>query len=316
MSDSLRFLGHEVKVFDIHFAFGKGHTLYYIMKRFSERYDQMKAQQLAHQVLKYEPDVVIGVYRIIHPRTIEIIKQKSPETIVIHVNPDALVNLQQQQIFAFPYDHYFTKDPYMQHFMKHMAGLNAHCLPEAFNPRYYKTTGADRNQLEKEENIDVLIFGNMYPYRARIVDQIRQAGLKVSLYGARSRYFPTDLEFVFNDRAIYGVEKSKKIIGAKVVLNCFHYSEIEGVNVKYFEINGIGGFQVCDFKPTLKEYSPVDPIQYSYQDTQQAIELIRYYLDRPNERHQIAETQREYFLKHHTYENRMNTIMNVIKKNS
>jgi spore maturation protein CgeB len=316
LQDSLRFLGHEVKTFDLSFAFGKGKAIYYWLKRFSEKYDIRKGKQLAHDVLEYKPDVVIGVYRIIHPVTINLIKEKAPSIPLIHINPDALVTLEQQQIMASGYDHYFTKDPYMVWFMKDMAGLNAHYLPEAFNPRFHTPLVDDRVKLESEVDMDVLVFGNMYPYRTRIIEQVRNAGINVSVYGMRNLYFPEKLNDIFRDHKIVGREKAQKIVGARINLNCFHYSEIESVNVKYFEINGIGGFQLCDYKPVLKEYSPIDPARYSFTSTRQAIDLLRYYLAKPLERHEIAEMQRKHFLEHHTYENRMSYILDIIAKSN
>jgi spore maturation protein CgeB len=104
-----------------------------------------------------------------------------------------------------------------------------------------------------------------------------------------------------------------KIWESKIVLNNFHYAEIEGVNCKYFEINGIGGFQLCDFKESLTEYSPVDPCKYSFSSAREAMDLITHYLNNTNERLEIAEQQRKYFLLHHTYEHRINELIRVIK---
>jgi len=314
LGDSLRHLGHEFASFDLTLAGGKGKTAHYWLRRFSDSYDRKKATEVAHRILDYKPDVVMGVYRYIHPLTIEIIKKKSPSTIAIHFNPDQMVTLEQQQIIASPYDYYFTKDPFMQRFMKDMAGLNAHYLPESFNQRVHIAPQADRSIMEKEVGIEVLVFGSMYPYRLRIVDQLIKAGVKVSLLGSQSRFFNSAFSNIFNHVEIRGEGKSKILFGSKIVLNCFHYAEVEGVNCKYFEINGIGGFQLCDYRPILKEYSPVAPGRYSYSTIDQAIELIRYYLPKPEERFEIAEIQRKHFLDNHTYDHRIKSIIEIIQK--
>ncbi len=314
LQDSLQYLGHEVKLFDIALAGSKGVNLHYWLRRVSEKYDQWKAQRLAEQIISYKPDIVIGVYRYIHPLTIQLIKKRSPSTVVIHINPDQLVTLEQQQILASPYDYLFTKDPFMMRFMRDMAGLNAHYLPEAFNPRYHVPPTGNRNELEKGENIDVLVFGTLYPYRTRIIDQIVRAGFKVSLYGTRARYMNPNLDSLFGNRTILGRDKAIKIVGSKIVLNTFHYAEIESVNCKYFEIFGMGGFQLCDYKSTLKEYSEIDPDLYSYRSTKEAVELIQHYLPLQQERFNQAEQQKQYFLTNHTYEKRISEILSAIKK--
>jgi len=312
LEDALLHLGHEVKMFDLFAAFGKGKEAHYWLRRFSDRYDRKKAESLANQILEYKPDIVMGVYRYIHPLTIEIIKKKSPSTIAIHYNPDQLVTLEQQQIIASPYDFYFTKDPFMQRFMKDMAGLNAYYLPECFNPRVHIPPDGDRNEIEAREDVDILFFGSMYPYRARIIEQIMKTGYKVQLYGARARFTPVSLNTVFKNREIKGKEKGRIMVGSKIVLNCFHYAEVEGVNCKYFEINGIGGFQLCDFKPILKEYSPVDATRYAYRTIKEAIDLIEYYLPRKEERHELARIQRNHFLVQHTFDHRMKSIIEIL----
>lgn len=47
---------------------------------------------------------------------------------------------------------------------------------------------------------------------------------------------------------IVGKEKARILYGAKIVFNNLHYAEIESVNNKFFEINGSGAFQLCDYR--------------------------------------------------------------------
>ena len=314
LKDSLEFLGHEVKIFDITLLMGYGGSLHYWLGRISDTYETAKARILAKDILTYQPDVVLGTYRFIHPLTIDLIKASEPGIVAIHVNPDALINLEQQQVIASNYDFLFTKDPYMVKFLRDKAGLNAYYLPEAFNPRFHTIPSGSRKELEEKENTDILFFGNLYPYRARVIEQIIKLGYNVKLFGVEGPYFPNHLRANFYNRIILGSEKSKIIWGAKIVLNNLHYAEIEGVNCKYFEINGVGGFQICDFKETLREYSPVDPAKYSFNTMDEAEELIHYYLSRPEERYEIANLHHSHFLANHTYEHRVGTIIDLIKE--
>lgn len=312
LRESLHALGHDVVIFDIVYPGTMAKTAQYWLRRISDPFDQATARHMAAKVLAFKPDIVVGTYRFIHPLTIELIKSKHPSTVVIHVNPDALVNLEQQQVIASRYDFLFMKDPYMVHFMRDKAGLNAHYLPEAFNPRIHKPPTRDRKELEKEQGTDILIFGNLYPYRVRVIEQLLKAGVNIKLFGVEGPFFPSQLRAFFHNRVILGGDKSEKIHGAKIVFNNFHYAEIDGVNCKYFEINGMGGFQICDYKKTLVEYSPIAPERYSFRSTAEAIELIRHYLAHEEERHEIAEKQYHYFRANHTYEHRVKTIMETI----
>jgi len=161
----------------------------------------------------------------------------------------------------------------------------------------------------------VVAFGTMYPYRANMVSQLIRAGINVSLFGVPDKRFPkTEITRNFKNEYITGKRKAEVLMGSKIVFNNFHYAEIESVNVKYFEINGIGGFQLCDYKPTLEEYTKVPTSKYAYKTIDEAIDLIRYYLPRQEERFQIAQEQMEYFREHHTYEKRIEKIFRIIFK--
>jgi spore maturation protein CgeB len=312
LHESLTFLGHTVKIFDLDFLFGRGQFIHYWMRKASDKYDQARARKIAREIIDFKPDIVLGTYRIIHPLTIQIIKENLPSVVAIHMNPDHLCNLEQQQIIATDYDFYFTKDPFIQRFLSEKANLNAYYLPEAFNSRYHLTPGLDKNDAESREDIDILIFGSIYPYRAKFIERIANLDYKLKVFGTPGPFFPEKLNHLFNNQVIIGNLKSEKIWGAKIIVNNFHYAEIEGVNCKYFEINGIGGFQLCDYKESLSDYSPVSPYKYGFKSSDQAVELIHRYMNSPEERREIAEIQRNHFVANHTYDHRISEILRII----
>ena len=197
--------------------------------------------------------------------------------------------------------------------MKDKMKLNTFYLPEALNPRVHKPIKRDRFQLENEINIDVTMFGTMYPYRARMASEVIDSGINVALFGVPDRRFPREeITKSFRNEYITGDRKAEVLFGSKIVLNNFHYAEINSANVKFFEINGIGAFQLCDYKPVLEEYSAVDVEKFTYKTIDEAIEKIKYFLDQPLLRHEISKKQCEHFHKHHTYENRMKDILNKL----
>lgn len=314
LNDSFTYLGHKVfhvdicDVIDIPFRYN-----YFAVKMF-QKYDEYLFKKAARIIISSEPELVVCTYRFINPICIQLIKNALPKVKIIHINPDQLTTLEGQQIFASPYDAYFTKDPFMVNFMKNKMKLKTFYLPEALNQRFHKKPEIDRLELEKKINIDVLTFGSMYPYRANMIKFLAKSGINVSLFGTmdnmETRLFPSNLNF--STEFITGNRKSELVYGSKIVFNNFHYAEIESANVKFFEIAGIGGFQVCDYKTTLKEYSAIPVEQFTYKTVGEAIDLIKYYLDKPQLRYDLAETQRQHFLKKHTYECRIKQIFECI----
>ncbi len=312
--DSLTFLGHEVFHIDINDIISIPYRYNYWATKLIKKYDEFIFNKIAKKVIEQKPDLVIATYRFIHPNCIWRIKKSSPSTPIIHINPDALTTFEYQQVFASPYDAYFTKDPYIVDFMRNKLKLNAYYLPEAFNIRVHKPIDKDRIQLEKDVNIDVVTFGSMYPYRANMVGSLINSGINVTLFGVADKRFPKkEIIENFQNEYITGERKSEVIYGSKIVFNNFHYAEIQSANVKYFEIFGIGGFQICDYKPILEEYSKTDITRYTYKTLDEAIELINYYIPRTEERHKIAKEQMEHFIQNHTYEHRLKKMFSILK---
>lgn len=314
LSDSFRALGHEAVTLDVTDVVPVSRKMTYWASRFVASYDRIVGRRLACRAIAMRPDLVVVVYRNLHPVLVEAIKEQRPAVPVVQVNPDALTNLEKQQIIAADFDHYFTKEPYMADFLRHKAGLNAHYLPEAFNPRVHQRPTIEKAVAERDADIDVLVFGSLYAYRARLVEQLLQAGIRVAVYGTEGPYLRRAVRSVFRNQYLIGDGKNRLLYGAKIVLNTFHYAEITSVNQKYFEINGTGGFQLCDYKPTLTEYTGVSVERVTYRTMPEALERIRYYLARPDERRNLADQQYRHFQQHHTFDRRVVQLLQTVER--
>jgi spore maturation protein CgeB len=255
-SDAFKRLGHDVSILDLTSVVPVKYSINYHAIKYLKRYDEYIFERLARKVIELKPDLVIGTYRFINPICIKIIRKELPGVPAIQINPDALTTFEYQQVFASPYDFFFTKDPYIVDFMRQKMKLNAVYQPEAFNPKIHVKPTLDRAQLEAKTNIDVLTFGHIYPYRSKMIQALIDAGIKVTLFGKRDKRFATpEIDQHFRNEWITGEVKSNLLYGSKIVFNNLHYAEIESVNCKFFEIYGIGAFQICDYRPIINEYS-------------------------------------------------------------
>ena len=198
----------------------------------------------------------------------------------------------------------------MVHFMKNKLNLNTKLYSEAFNCRIHKRPIIDPILLEKETNIDVLCFGNLYPYRNRMLHLLKENQINITMFGHKAKYFDGFLDSNYQNRGIYGEEKAKILNGAKIVFNNFHYAEIESVNNKFFEISGSGAFQICDYKPILKDLLPIDPKLISFETIDEAKKLIKFYLDKPEKRFELRDTIMSHFKENFTYKQLIKNILN------
>ena len=283
-----------------------------LLRNFSNKYDTNIFKKLAEKVAYFKPDLVICVYRFIHPIFITTIKKflKSP---VIHINPDALTTFEYQQVFASDYDAWFSKDPYIVRFMRNNMHLNAIYYNEAFNKRLHRKPEIEKAKAEEETCTDIMTYGTIYPYRSNMLKQVIKAGLQLKIYGsAPHRFYDHTLDRYFQNKYIAGKEKAKLLYGSKIVFNQMHYAEIESVNNRFFETNGCGAFQISDYRPILNEILPIDPEKVSFKTIDDAIDKMKYYLDNPQERYEIAQTIYEHFVKKYSYDELINYILNKI----
>ena len=247
-------------------------------------------------------DLVIGVYRFIHPNFVKRIKLNGIR--IVHINPDALTTFEQQQLFVEAYDVYFTKDPYILRFMRDNMKLNVKLYSESFNVRYHKKPEINKQECEKEVEIDVMTYGTMYPYRVRMLSELLENGINLQVYGVKPhRFYNHVLGASFQNRFIAGAEKARLLYGAKIVFNQMHYAEIDSVNNRFFEVNGSGAFQLSDYRPILHDLLPIDPELVSFRSIDEGIAKIKYYLSHPDERYSIASEVYQYFVKKYTYDN-------------
>ncbi|CAD0008521.1 CgeB family protein [Flavobacterium salmonis] len=313
LNDSFSFLGHSVIHFDIRDVISIPYKYNYFAIKFLNFYDEYLFRKIAKLIIDSEPELIVCTYRFTHPICIKLIKEALPYIPVVHFNPDALTTFEYQQIFASNYDAYFTKDRFIVDFMKNKMGLPTFYLPEAFNPRVHKMPNGDREEYEKKIDIDVVAFGTMYPYRANMIEKLLKSGINLALFGTPDRRFAKhEISSKFRNEYITGNRKAEVLYGSKIVFNNFHYAEIESANVKFFEIAGVGGFQICDYKTVLQEYSKINVEKFTYKNIGEAIDLVQYYLDKPDVRHELALEQYSHFLLNHTYEHRINQMLQFL----
>ncbi len=318
LHEAFSFAGHDTRIFDIYdltrFSFRRidkiTHTLDKLCRVYSDSYDKKLFHALFLKVKEFSPDLVVCVYRFIHPSFVDLCKSQG--TKVVHVNPDALTTFEYQQVFASNYDAWFTKDPYIVSFMKNNMKLNVFLYNEAFNIREHQKPAIPKTEAEKLTNIDVMTYGTMYPYRCRMLKTVADSGLDIKIFGTiPHRFYNHYLDKYFQNKYIIGEEKSKLLYGAKIVFNQMHYAEIGSVNNRFFEVNGSGAFQLSDYRPILHDLLPINPELVSFKSVDEGIEKIKYYLKHAAERYEIATEVYNYFINHYTYDHLVNYILNI-----
>ena len=98
---------------------------------------------------------------------------------------------------------------------------------------------------------------------------------------------------------------------AAIALNTTHPFELGGVNKRSFELGGAGAFQLTD-GPRIEEYYEPGVECATFRGPQDLVDKVRYYLDHPEERAEIARRGLLRAFREHTYQHRLNELMDRV----
>lgn len=271
--------------------------------------ERLIESRLLRAVDEFQPSLLLVVQgNQLSPKTVRRLRSISKGPLVCWCQ-DAMSSLGRQFFLASEYDAVFVKDRYMQDlFSRMIKSTSFFYLPEACNPRVHRSaelTADDRRQY----GCDVMIAGTLYYYRQEILRQLGDFDFKV--WGAHPDWLLNRLPGRHGGKMIYAEEKARATGAARICLNTLHYGEINGLNCRAFEIAGCGGFQLATSVPALATHFDVGAEVVEFSSTDQLVELIRYYLDHPEQAAGIARRGQIRAYREHTYEHRLCELLRV-----
>jgi len=113
----------------------------------------------------------------------------------------------------------------------------------------------------------------------------------------------------------WGLDMYRILAQSKIVLN--RHGEVSrnyANNMKLFETTGMGALLLTDHKINMKEMFEVGSECATYNDADHAADLARFYLERPEQRGEIAVKGQVRTLIEHDYRKKMEGIANVLKE--
>lgn len=316
-------LGHSAQIFDetevLPFSPKRSRQIVTLLSDRNYSFAKWAWGRLLEKVLNYAPELVIITYRHVIPEFVKELKRIKPKVPVVHVNPDTVGTLGRQYTIASPYDAYFTKEPFWVDMMRNKLGLNAFYLPESFNPRIHAKPVGTKQECENESKVDIAVAATLYLYRVRFLELLLgliKRPLSVAVYGGTVPWVHTSLLQYHKGKVILGADKARLFRGAKIVVNNMYFLEYEGVNCRFFEVLGSGGFLLCDHKPTLEDLAIPDKEVVTFKTVHEAAEKVDFYLEHADQRIAIAEAGYQRAIRDHTYEKRIEFILSTIKQSN
>jgi len=163
------------------------------------------------------------------------------------------------------------------------TGYPAYDLPLAFDRQLHKPFP------KVEEKYEIGMLGNdTYPERRKLLEQMKEHYV------------------VLTGNAEPGIPYSKKLSSCKML---FNFSMNKDINMRVFESIGIGKLLLTDRIPHLDKFFVEDEHYIGYSDWKELKMKIMYYQHRSCYRNQIARAGHAHGLKFHTYDNRLDLVL-------
>lgn len=313
---ALREMGHEVVLFDPDaepFDLS-AYTQHPRLGRLARRavdgrlVDRLRMKRLVESARRLRPDLVLvlAINRVSPAAVTQIDALGVP---VVGWFQDHIVNFERQLFLLAPYRALFFKDPHIVERLRRGAGLeHVHFLPEACEPschRPLEPTDEDRRVF----GCDVLIYGNLYPYRAKILESLE--GLDVKFFGQQPPLWMNHpCRRWWAGRALELDDKARALGCAKIVVSTSHFGEVRSANARIFETAGIGAFQLADAPGASDFFIPGEEIVL-FEGPNNLRALVEHYLPREEDRSRIARAGRARAHRDHTFRQRLERLIEV-----
>ncbi|MBI4085295.1 MAG: glycosyltransferase [Candidatus Liptonbacteria bacterium] len=203
----------------------------------------------------------------------------------------------------------------------------------AANTKLYKPSA------DELPTTDVSLVGSWNKGRKRVIDALRKAGVKVSVYGAgwgEGRISEEGMIKLFGSSKINlglnqpNMDYSAKSLGKlffrrsvhRIVPDFWHFPrnlhsflvgrKISQIKARVFEIPACGGFLLTGHAKGLERYYETGKEIAVYKNEEEIPEIVKYYLVHEEERKKIARAGYERTIRDHVYEKRFDEIFSKI----
>lgn len=168
-------------------------------------------------------------------------------------------------------------------------GMPAYFMPQGVDPDIFRP-------LDVEKTVDVCFVGRRYGMRGRLVDALRSAGLNIACFGGG-----------WGTRSISDDEKVEMYSRARINLGIGGTGVSERITCvkgRDFEVPAAGGLYLTTYNPELTVLYDIGKEILCYLNEIDCVEVVRYYLERPEEAEAIAAAGRARCIRDHTWERR------------
>jgi spore maturation protein CgeB len=189
----------------------------------------------------------------------------------------------------------------------HSLGVaNVMHLPQGMDPELDRPA----TRIPGRFRCEVAFIGGNSPHRNTVLREMARA-YDLQVRGPGWRKAPPDIPV--SGGPIYGKGYAQAVGGAAISLGAHSLPEMTSQTAsasnRMWKVMGCGGFYLGEWVQGIEALG-ADGVHCAwYRSLDEGVELVRHYLDRPEERRKIAEAGRRHALEHHTYAHRVRLLL-------
>ncbi len=275
---------------------------------------QRRNQLLINKARQFKPDIIwlSGDNRIIFPKTLAKLKAEH-RCLVIYVSgvsPIVFSHANERQA-ARLYDLVLVNDYYHGVQWQELGAKRIECLPYvAIDPEFHypqPVTDVPNQYLCDVGFVGTLVPRTLYSERVAALESLREFDLGIwSMHEVPSALMP------FHRGSALGVEMLRTLSSVKISINIHGDFMRYGGNMRLFETAAIGTFQIVDDRPGISKWFTIGEHLVTFSDLDDLQSKVRYYLEHDDERQYIAQAARDHVLKHHRYDQRLESVEELL----
>lgn len=309
VGDALRRMGHLVTQLGPARPHHRGRlatSVSALARQAMPRFDEQAQRAIVRTALTVGCELVINLDGRLMPGAVAKLKRGGAR--VAFWFPDAAVNMGRQLMLLAPYDVLFFKEPHLVERLRANLDIPVYYLPEACNPRWHRPLGVAGTDPY------LVLAGNMYPSRVRLLERLIAKGIPLKLYGGAIPLWlgESTVRGVHTGRCIFSEEKARIFRSAAGVLNNLHPAEIDGVNARLFEAAGSGAAVLTEYRPTVPDLFAIGDEVLVFHDFDELVDQATRLLSETGLTARLGDAAARRAHRDHTYELRIATIMDKV----
>ncbi|MBB4438532.1 MULTISPECIES: CgeB family protein [Rhizobium] len=213
--------------------------------------------------------------------------------------------------FLRPYDLILTSFPHFVPRFREM-GIKSEYFRIGFDTRVLDILG------DISRDVPVSFVGGISRHHGKAIPLLEHLAntTPIQFFGYGSRTLPRSSPIrKRHNGEVWGPDMYRALARSRITVNRhINVAENNANNMRLYEATGVGSLLITDRKDNLGEIFEVGKEVVAYSSPQEAAELIRYYIDHPDEAYAIAKAGQARTLRDHTYKSRMGELMPILER--